>query len=53
MKTLQIRNMPEDLHRRLTAEAQDRGISLNRLLLEHLSEIAWANRHLTRRKPER
>lgn len=47
MKTLQIRSMPEDLHRELTRQADEQGVSLNRLLLGYLSDIARINRHLT------
>lgn len=47
MKTLQIRSMPEGLHRELSRQAAEQGVSLNRLLLGYLSDIARINRHLT------
>jgi hypothetical protein len=40
MVALQIRDVPESLHRRLVAEADKRGISLQKYLLEILSDRA-------------
>lgn len=40
MPNVQIRNVPEDVHRRLKVEAAQSGRSLNEYLLAHLAEIA-------------
>lgn len=40
MPSVQIRNMPEDVHRRLKVEAAQSGRSLNEYLLLRLTEIA-------------
>jgi antitoxin FitA len=37
---IQIRNVPEDLHRRLKARAAMAGMSLSEYLLQEISEIA-------------
>ena len=46
MPNVQIRNVPEDVHRRLKVEAAQSGRSLNEYLLARLTEIAerptWA-----------
>jgi plasmid stability protein len=46
MPNVQIRNVPEDVHRRLKVEAAQSGRSLNEHLLAYLTEIAgrptWA-----------
>ena len=36
MKTLQVRNVPEDLHRRLKVRAASEGRSMSELVLEEL-----------------
>ena len=40
MKTIQIRNVPEDVHRRLKARAAMQGRSLSDLALEELTRVA-------------
>lgn len=40
MATVQVRNVPEDVHRRLKVEAAQNGRSLNEFLLVRLTEIA-------------
>jgi plasmid stability protein len=40
MPNVQIRNVPEDVHRRLKVEAAQSGRSLNEYLLARLTEIA-------------
>ena len=40
MANVQIRGVPDDLHRRLKAKAAAAGQSLNEFLLEHLEDIA-------------
>jgi plasmid stability protein len=40
MPNVQIRNVPEDVHRRLKVEAAQSGRSLNEYLLRRLTEIA-------------
>lgn len=40
MATVQIRNVPEEIHRRLKVEAAESGQSLNEYLLWRLMEIA-------------
>jgi plasmid stability protein len=39
-KTIQIRNVPEDLHRRLRVRAAAEGVSLSEYLLRELEEVA-------------
>jgi hypothetical protein len=57
MANVQIRDVPDDLHRRLKAKAAAAGQSLNEFLLEHLEDIGGTitlgelierNRHLPR-----
>ncbi len=40
MSTIQIRNVPEELHRRLKARAAESGRALSDYLLEELRELA-------------
>ena len=40
MPNVQIRGVPEDVHRRLKSQAASEGQSLNEYLLERLTEIA-------------
>jgi antitoxin FitA len=40
MKTLQIRNMPDDVHRELRARAAAAGVSLSDLALAELERVA-------------
>jgi antitoxin FitA len=40
MATVQIRNLPDDVHRRLKVEAAQSGRSLNELLVSRLTELA-------------
>ena len=40
MATVQIRNLPDDVHRRLKVEAAESGRSLNEYLIGRLTEIA-------------
>jgi len=40
MSNLQIRNVPEDLHRKLKARAAHMGISLSEYLLREITELA-------------
>jgi hypothetical protein len=40
MKTLQIRNMPDDVHRELRARAAVAGVSLSDLALAELERVA-------------
>jgi plasmid stability protein len=42
MANVQVRNVPEDVHRRLKVEAAQNGRSLNEFLLMRLTE--WAER---------
>jgi plasmid stability protein len=42
MRTLQIRNVPDDVHQALRAAARARGVSLQKLLLELVAEKAHA-----------
>jgi plasmid stability protein len=42
MATVQVRNVPEEVHRRLKVEAAQNGRSLNEFLLGRLTE--WAER---------
>jgi antitoxin FitA len=39
-KMIQVRNVPDQLHRRLKARAAERGISLSDLILDELRHIA-------------
>jgi plasmid stability protein len=39
-KMIQIRNVPDDLHRRLKVRAAEKGLSLSDYLLSELEEIA-------------
>jgi plasmid stability protein len=40
MATVQVRNVPDEVHRRLKVEAAQNGRSLNEFLLVRLAEIA-------------
>ncbi len=40
MVNVQVRNVPDDVHERLKAQAADAGQSLNELTLSRLSDIA-------------
>ena len=40
IRTLQVRNVPDDLHRTLKARAALRGLSLSDYLLEELGRVA-------------
>ena len=57
MPNVQIRDVPDDVHRRLKAEAAEAGQSLNEFLLTRLTEIArlptWSefSKRVARREP--
>ncbi len=40
MQTIQARNVPDDLHRKLKARAAQQGKSLSKFLLETIAEVA-------------
>ena len=56
-KTLQVRNVPDEIHRRLKVRAAESGVSLSELLLPELEAIAELptpeemQRRLARRRP--
>jgi plasmid stability protein len=54
-KTIQIRNVPDDLHRALRTQAAAAGKSLSDYLLEHVEEVAArpTNAEILRRAAER
>ncbi len=39
-KMIQVRNVPDQLHRRLKARAAERGVSLSDLILDELRQVA-------------
>jgi hypothetical protein len=45
MPLVQIRDVPEDVHAELTAQAEQAGMSLNRYLLQELRHIAGRSRN--------
>ena len=57
MANVQIRDVPDDVHRRLKAEAAEAGQSLNEFLLARLTEMArlptWSefSERIARREP--
>lgn len=57
MPNVQIRDVPDDVHRRLKAEAAEAGQSLNEFLLARLTEVArlptWSefSKRVARREP--
>jgi plasmid stability protein len=54
-KTIQIRNVPDDVHRALRTAAAAAGKSLSDYLLEHVAEVAArpSNAEIFRRASER
>jgi antitoxin FitA len=45
MPLVQIRDVPEDVHAELTAQAERAGMSLNRYLLQEVTHLARRNRN--------
>lgn len=54
-RTIQIRNVPDEVHRALRAAAAEAGMSLSDYLLEHVEEVASrpTNAEIFRRAAER
>lgn len=45
MTVIQIRDVPEEIHRELTRQAQTAGLSLNRYLLQEIRQLALRGRN--------